>query len=74
MFSLGGKTVELCSCHFCMETNVRSCIAVAKLLEITGVSAYDGSINTISDLGLQQMAAIATVETRHAAYLNALSG
>lgn len=44
------------------------------LLWCQGVSAYDGAINSLSDPGLQQVAAtIATVEARHAAFLNELT-
>ena len=50
-------------------------IRVAALLENTGVSAYDGAANGITDTALQQVAAtIATVEARHAAVLNQLNG
>ena len=43
----------------------------AYLLENTGVMAYDGAAGLITDTNLQQTAAtIATVEARHAAFLN----
>ena len=46
-------------------------LAVAQVLENTGVMAYDGAAKTITDTNLQQVAAtIATVEARHAAFLN----
>jgi hypothetical protein len=50
-------------------------LTYAAILENTGVSAYDGAVNTIVDTGLQQVAAtIATVEGRHAAWLNGVLG
>lgn len=56
-------------------TDVKSYVAVGATLENVGVTAYDGGINGLSDPGLQQVAAtIATVEARHAAYLNRLNG
>lgn len=54
---------------------VGSFLATARLLENTGVMAYDGAIRYI-DKGdyLQAGATIATVEARHASYLNLLNG
>lgn len=52
-----------------------SFVAVAMALENTGVMAYDGAIAAISAANLRTAAAtIATVEARHAAYLNQLNG
>jgi hypothetical protein len=52
-----------------------SFIAVAMTLENTGVMAYDGAISQIQSATLRTTAAtIATVEARHAAYLNELNG
>ncbi len=52
-----------------------SFVAVAMLLENTGVMAYDGAISLISAANIRTAAAtIATVEARHAAYLNQLNG
>ena len=52
-----------------------SFVAVAMVLENTGVMAYDGAISMISAANLRTAAAtIATVEARHAAYLNLLNG
>ncbi len=52
-----------------------SFVAVAMVLENTGVMAYDGAIQLISAVNLRTTAAtIATVEARHAAYLNQLNG
>jgi len=51
-------------------------IETAATLETTGVSAYDGAINQFSgsDELLTAAATIATVEGRHSAYLNGLTG
>ncbi|MDQ6663220.1 MAG: ferritin-like domain-containing protein [Acidobacteriota bacterium] len=50
-------------------------VQVADVLENTGTSAYDGAIRFVSNPDLKQAAAtIATVEARHAAYLNELTG
>ena len=52
-----------------------SFIAVAMLLENTGVMAYDGALSTIvSPTVLTTAATIATVEARHASFLNQLNG
>ena len=49
--------------------------AVAMVLENTGVMAYDGAIGMVQSATLRTTAAtIATVEARHAAYLNQLNG
>ena len=56
-------------------TDVASYLAAAQVFENTGVSAYDGAVNGIADTNLQQVAAtIATVEARHAAFINQLNG
>lgn len=50
-------------------------VITAALLENTGVMAYDGAIASISAPNLRTVAAtVATVEARHAAYLNLLNG
>jgi rubrerythrin len=50
-------------------------VGIAKVLENTGVSAYDGAIHLIDNPDLVTAGAtIATVEARHAAYLNDLNG
>ena len=50
-------------------------IKVAELLETTGVMAYDGAIHLICSPELRTAGAtIATVEARHASYLNLLNG
>lgn len=52
-----------------------SFIAVAMVLENTGVMAYDGAISLVQSASLRTTAAtIATVEARHAAYINQLNG
>ena len=52
-----------------------SFLATAMLLENTGVSAYDGAISQITAANIRTAAAtIATVEARHASYLNLLNG
>lgn len=54
---------------------VDSFIAVAMVLENTGVMAYDGAIALVTSPTIRTAAAtIATVEARHAAYLNLLNG
>jgi Ferritin-like domain len=52
-----------------------SFVGVAMVLENTGVMAYDGAISQIQSPALRTTAAtIATVEARHAGYLNQLNG
>jgi hypothetical protein len=49
-------------------------LQIAQLLENTGVAAYNGAIASLQNTDLQTAAAtIATVEARHAAYLNLFS-
>ncbi len=56
-------------------TGIKKFLATAQLLENTGVSAYDGAIAHINEAEyLTTGATIATVEARHAAYLNDLVG
>jgi hypothetical protein len=70
----GGTPNPPCNYSFPL-TDLASYLATAQLLENTGVSAYDGAVNGIADTNLQQVAAtIATVEARHAAFLNQLNG
>lgn len=67
--------VPQCSYNFSSISNVTQYLATARLLETTGVQAYAGAVNTITDTALQQVAAtIATVEARHSAYLNSITG
>jgi rubrerythrin len=74
---LGKKAVPRCTYNF-EETAFKSVgnfVSVARVLENTGVSAYDGSIAYIDAAKLQTAGAtIATVEARHAAYLNLING
>ena len=74
---LGGDPVEEAPCYNFAEAfrSVKAFLATAQLLENTGVSAYDGAIALIESAELQTAGAtIATVEARHAAYLNDLNG
>lgn len=71
--SLGGAPVEPCTYEF-PYTNPDSFLQVALTLEETGVQAYDGAIAMISAAALKSAgASIATVEARHAAYLQLLN-
>ncbi len=65
-----------CTFDFSMAlASVESFVETAQVLENTGVMAYDGAIRYV-DAGdvLQAGAQIATVEARHAAYLNLIRG
>lgn len=70
---LGGDPVAE-ACYDFGLADVDDFIAVAGVLENTGVSAYDGAISMIENADLLTAGAtIATVEGRHAAYLNTLN-
>jgi rubrerythrin len=71
---LDGDPVEEACYDFGYES-ADEFLGIAAVLENTGVSAYDGAINLIEsgDL-LTAGATIATVEGRHASYLNLLNG
>jgi len=74
--ALGASAVGACTFDFSGALgSVESFIATAQVLENTGVMAYDGAIRYV-DAGdnLQAGAQIATVEARHAAYLNLING
>ncbi len=72
--NLGGTPAKPCSYNFGYKT-ADDFVTVAALLENTGVMAYDGALSSISSATLKTAAAtIATVEARHASYLNLLSG
>jgi rubrerythrin len=72
--SLGGKPVGDSEYDFGVK-NVADFVATARVLEDTGVMAYDGAIAYIHRPGLQTAGAtIATVEARHASYLRLLNG
>jgi rubrerythrin len=71
---LGGDPVEEACYDFGYE-NVSEFLGIAAVLENTGVSAYDGAISLIeAEELLTAGATIATVEARHASYLNLLNG
>jgi rubrerythrin len=71
---LGGDPVEE-ACYEFGYDNVSEFLGVAAVLENTGVSAYDGAISLIeTEELLTAGATIATVEARHASYLNLLNG
>ena len=75
--SLGSKPVPECTYDFNKSafTSIGKFVAVAEFLENTGVSAYDGAIAYIKAAKLQTAGAtIATVEARHASYLNLING
>ena len=74
---LGGDPVGEAPCYAFADAfrSVAAFLETAQLLENTGVSAYDGAIALIDAPELQTAGAtIATVEARHAAYLNDLNG
>ena len=67
----GGVAAPPCVYNFSSVNSVAAYFTTAQLLENTGVSAYDGAAALITDTNLQTVAAtIATVEARHAAFLN----
>lgn len=73
---LGGRPVPEAKYNFerTAFTSVRKFVGVAQFLENTGVSAYDGAIANIEAAPLLTASAtIATVEARHASYLNLLN-
>jgi ferritin-like protein len=75
--SLGKKPVPESTYNFNKTafTSIGDFVAVAELLENTGVSAYDGAIAYIKAAKVQTAGAtIATVEARHASYLNLING
>jgi len=70
---LGGEAVPASEYDFGI-TSVASALRTARTLENTGVSAYDGAIAHIQAAEyLTAGATIATVEARHASYLNLLN-
>jgi rubrerythrin len=71
--SLGGTPVPVASYNFGIKS-VANAIQTAQLLENTGVKAYAGAIAHIEAAELLTASAtIATVEARHASYLNLLN-
>jgi Ferritin-like domain len=74
---LGKTPVPACEYNFetTAFTSLESFVAVAQVLENTGVMAYIGAIAYLDRAPLTTTGArIATVEARHAAYLNLLNG
>jgi len=73
--ALGDKAVPACEFDFSSALgSVESFVMTAQVLENTGVMAYDGAIRYVHDGdNLQNGAQIATVEARHAAYLNLIN-
>lgn len=70
---LGGEPVEAACYEFGYESPSEF-LQIAQVLENTGVSAYDGAIQFLEDDTLATAGAtIATVEARHASYLNTLN-
>jgi hypothetical protein len=67
-------TFQLYGSNNTILANADSFVSSAMVLENAGVSAYDGSIGMFSTASLITTAAtIATVEARHASYLNSLN-
>ncbi len=72
--SLGGTPKPACTYKF-TYSSADEFLAVGKVLEDTGVTAYNGAIKLIRNASLVTAAAtIATVEGRHAAYLRLITG
>ncbi|MBA3583892.1 MAG: ferritin-like domain-containing protein [Gemmatimonadetes bacterium] len=73
--ALGAAAVGPCTFDFSSAlASVETFIGTAQVLENTGVMAYDGAIRYVDDGNtLQAGAQIATVEARHAAYLNLIN-
>jgi hypothetical protein len=77
--TLGGEPVQAADYDFGIPENEEmgpmQYLATAQALENTGVMAYAGALDLIESPDLQTAAAtVATVEARHAAYLNLLNG
>jgi rubrerythrin len=74
--SLGGTPVEEATYDFGEAyTDPMAFMATAAALENTGVSAYDGAAQFLTDADLLTAAgSIVAVEARHASYLNQLTG
>jgi hypothetical protein len=73
--ALGAAAVGPCTFDFSRGlSDVGAFLETAQLLENTGVMAYDGAIRYVDNGdNLQAGAQIATVEARHAAYLNLIN-
>ena len=85
ILSLDGTPVPPCTYNFAQTAfgSVTQFLKVAQALENTGVMAYDGAIHLLNGTpttptGLNDLltagATIATVEARHASYLNLING
>lgn len=75
--TLGGEPVGKAEYDFgtMVTDEPEAFLATAQALENTGVMAYDGALALIESPDLQTAAAtVATVEARHASYLNLLNG
>lgn len=71
---LGGRPVTGGAFAFGV-TDARSFLRIGQVLENTGVTAYDGAVALLRTPQLQTAGAtIATVEARHAAFLNFING
>jgi len=69
----GATPVSKCTYNFNVST-ISDFVMLAKTLENTGTQAYDGAVDKITDRTLLAAAAtIATVEARHAGWLNLLN-
>lgn len=72
---LGGEPVEEATYDFGYGTDGRMFLMTAAALENTGVSAYDGAAQYLENADLLTAAGgIVSVEARHAAYLNLITG
>ena len=74
----GGVPVQNCSYNFSALgfnafSSIPNYLAYASTLESTGVQAYDGAANSLTDTYLLQVAGtIALIEARHTAFINAI--
>ena len=74
----GGVPVQNCTYNFSALgysafSSIQSYLQYASILEGTGVAAYDGAANTLTDSYLLQVAgSIALIEARHVSYINAV--
>jgi len=71
--NLKGQPVPLCNYSFPMD-NLTEWLTSARALETASVSAYLGAMSGLNGNLSTNAASIATVEARHAAYLNELWG
>ena len=72
---LGGEPVAEAECYAFDFSSGAAFLETARILENTGVRAYDGAIALIKSPDLQTAGAtIATVEARHASFLNYILG